>query len=312
MKNKEPLVYISILNWNGLDETLECLQSLRDLDYKNFKIIVIDNNSEKDEASIIKEKFNEVYIIQNEKNEWFRAHNQSIEYAMKQDADYVLLFNNDAIGKKGFLKRMIEYMEENKKVGICGPVIKYYKSDKVWFGGSKFTPFGIPRQQWKGKLYEEFKESVKAPKDIAFMTGCAMLIRSEVISKIGGLDPIYYAYVEDVDYCERCRKAGFEVKLIPDSVIEHRKSAAAGDEGSSRFGLRQTYLISRNDVIFARKNLSGFRRVKYLFIGVLIIRLLYLLVYSKNLKARWGYFKGVCEGLKTDLTKEYNWYPPKE
>jgi hypothetical protein len=105
-----PLVYIITINWNGIDDTIECLDSLKGITYPNCKIIVVDNGSKNNQAEKIKEKFRNIELIKNKKNEGFViANNQGIKLALKNGADYILLLNNDTIIKNDFLNILIEY-----------------------------------------------------------------------------------------------------------------------------------------------------------------------------------------------------------
>jgi len=311
MTHKQPLVYISILNWNGIDETIECLESLQNLDYDNYRIVVIDNASKENQGDRIKDAFPQIHLIKNDRNEWFaRGHNQGIKHALRNNAKYVLLLNNDTVVNKNFLKILVSFMEANENVGVCGPVIKYYKSDKVWFGGAKSSVLGLLRQSWKNKSYSMFLKTAKEYEEVAFITGCALLARSSVVRKIGMLDPIYYAYVEDVDFCYRCRESGYKVVLVNESVIDHKKSAAAGEKGSKKFLALQTFLIGRNDVIFARKNLKGISKYKYIF-GLFTIKFLYFMIYGKDLRARFEHIRGLLDGFFKNLESKEKWYAPE-
>lgn len=128
-----PLVYIITINWNGIDDTIECLDSLKGITYPNCKIIVVDNGSKNNQAEKIKEKFRNIELIKNKKNEGFViANNQGIKLALKNGADYILLLNNDTIIKNDFLNILIEYAEKDNNVGILSPKIIYYDSEMIW------------------------------------------------------------------------------------------------------------------------------------------------------------------------------------
>jgi hypothetical protein len=251
---KKPLVYIIIANWNGLDDTVECLESLKKITYPNYKVVVIDNGSKDKQAESIKRKFPYVHLIKNSKNTGFVvANNQGIEYAQKNKADYYLLLNNDTVVKPNFLTVLVNKAEKDAKIGLLSPKILYYKSNKIWsMGGTVSYPTGISIMIGKGKDSNRYQKIIEPD----FLTGCAMLIKKEVVNKIGLLDPTYFAYYEDTDYSYRTRSAGYKVQTIPQSVIWHKKSASAGIKGSNKMTPFQAYFIGRNAVIFAKKNLS--------------------------------------------------------
>ena len=290
----KPLVYIITINWNGLEDTLECLSSLEKINYSPYRIIVVDNGSENNQGDVIKEKYPFIELIENLKNEGFvNANNQGIEVALTQKAEYILLLNNDTTVKNDFLYILIEHAEKNKDVGILSPKILYYNSDTIWSMGGRInylTGFSIMiGKRKKSKQYNEIIEP-------DFITGCAMLIKREVIEKIGLLDPIYFAYYEDTDYSYRARDAGYKIKVIPESIIRHKKSASAGIKGSSRISSQQAYLWARNGIIFGGKNLTGMNKTLYLF-GELTFRLLYGLISCDGIQAIKKYLIGVKDGL---------------
>ena len=291
---KQPLVYIILINWNGLDDTLECLESLKKISYKNYKIIVVDNGSKNNQADVIKHNFPNIELIKNEENKGFViANNQGIRLAVENDADYILLLNNDTVVKRNFLNILIDYGEKNKKVGILGPKILYYNSEKVWSMGGKISYLtGISIMIGKGKDTKEYNKIIEPD----FVTGCAMLIKKEIIKKIGLLDPIYFAYYEDSDYCFRVKKAGYKIKVVPESTIWHKKSASAGIKGSNKITPTQAYLWARNGIVFGRKNLTGVKKITFLC-GQFTFKLTFSLINCQNYKAIKKYFSGLYNGI---------------
>jgi len=292
---KQPLVYIILINWNGLVDTLECLESLKNINYKNYKIIVVDNGSKGNQADVIKYNFQNIELIENEENKGFViANNQGIELAIKNNADYILLLNNDTVVERNFLNILIDYGEKNKEAGILSPKILYYNSDKIWSMGGKISYLsGLSIMIGKGKDSQKYNRIIEPN----FITGCAMLIKREVINKIGLLDPLYFAYYEDSDCCFRAKKAGYEIRIIPESVIWHKKSASAGIRGSNKITPMQAYLWARNGIIFGRKNLIGTQKATFLF-GQFTFKLLFSLINCQNIKAVKKYFKGLYDGVR--------------
>lgn len=292
---REPLVYIVLVNWNGLEDTLECLRSLNEISYKNYKIVVVDNGSNNNQADVIKKKFPYIELIKNKRNEGFVvANNQGIKLALKNGADYILLLNNDTIVNRNFLDVLIEYAEQNRDVGILSPKIVYYNSNIIWSMGGKISYLtGILIMIGKGKDAEKYSGIIKPD----FVAGCAMLIKRGVINKIGLLDPFYFAYSEDSDYCFRAKKAGYKIKVVPESMIWHKKSASAGIRGSNRVTPTQAYLRAKNGIIFGRKNLAGVKKILFLG-GQFTFKLFFNLVNCQNVKAIKQYLKGLYDGVK--------------
>ena len=288
----KPLVYIITVNWYGLDDTLECLESLRNITYPKYNIIVVDNGSIDNQADIIKGIFPDIELIKNVENEGFViANNQGIELAMEKGAEYILLLNNDTTVKNDFLEILVNYAEQNYDVGILSPKILYYNSDLIWsMGGAISYITGFSIMLGKGKNSKQYNTIIEPD----FVTGCAMLTKREVFEDIGLLDPVYFAYYEDVDYSYRARKAGYKIKVIPDSIIWHKKSASAGIKGSNKISQTQAYLWARNGIIFG-KHLAGLNKYKFL-IGQLTFRLVFGIINLKSKKDLVVYLRGIYDG----------------
>ena len=292
----KPLVYIITVNWNGLDDTLECLESLRNITYPKYNIIVVDNGSIDNQADIIKGIFPDIELIKNVENEGFViANNQGIELAMEKGAEYILLLNNDTTVKNDFLEILVKYAEQNSDVGILSPKILYYNSDLIWsMGGAISYITGFSIMLGKGKNSKQYNTIIEPD----FISGCAMLIKREVIEELGLLDPVYFAYYEDADYSYMARKAGYKIKVIPNSVIWHKKSASAGIRGGKRkISDLQAYLWARNGIVFGMENLTGYKKYSFLF-GQISFRFVYHLMSEFRIKFISCYIKGLYHGIR--------------
>jgi hypothetical protein len=137
MKHKK--VFIIILNWNGKEDTLACLASVRNIDYSNFDTIVIDNGSSDESVKAIQKKFPEVKIIEIGKNRGYAGgNNVGIQYALENGADYILLLNNDTIVDSQLLKALINATLQIQQPGILSPKIYYFESrNKIWYAGAQ-------------------------------------------------------------------------------------------------------------------------------------------------------------------------------
>jgi len=223
-----PLVYIIILNWNGKEDTVACLRSIEKLEYPNFSVILVDNASSDGTAEYVKGKFPEVNIIANSENLRFAGgNNVGIKYAMEHNADQVLLLNNDTEVATNFLPELVHAIENDKSIGIAGPKIYYYDDKNViWFAGGKV-------EFWKGwishiGIREPDHGQYDFAREVDYITGCCMLVRREVIEKIGKLDESFFIYGEDADWCLRASKAGYKLVYVPSSIIWHKVSASSG------------------------------------------------------------------------------------
>lgn len=215
-------VFIIVLHYKNWNDTNECLESLKKLDYDNFEIIVIDNDKE---------------------NRGFAGGNNiGIKQALKKGADYILLLNNDTVVEKDFLKKLVEAGERNERVGILGPVIEEYKSDRVHFAGGRVNWLSTQGRHVIGKT--------------DYITGCCLLIKRQVIEKIGLMDEDYFLYCEDVDWCLKARKSGFLCLVVSGSHISHKVSQNARKQPFSYI-----YYHTRNGLLLAKRNASFFIRI---------------------------------------------------
>jgi hypothetical protein len=244
-----PKVFIIILNWNGKDDTIECLESLKKIDYPDYKIVVVDNGSTDDSVEIIpKRYFEQVAFIAAKKNFGFSGGNNiGIDYALKNGADYILLLNNDTIVEPDFLSELVQAAEENKKVGILGPKILFYSNKNlIWSAGGK-----ISKNYTRGELvgYKEKDEGEYGEKkEVDYISGTCLLIKKEVVEKIGPMSEDYFLYYEDTDWNMRARRAGFKCLFVPNSKIYHKVS-----KSTIEFSFPYIYYHSRNGLMLASR-----------------------------------------------------------
>jgi GT2 family glycosyltransferase len=226
-----PKVAVIVLNWNGRDLTLDCLDSLLQSTYKNLEVWLVDNASSDDSVEAVQEKFaGQVKIIVNNTNLGFAGGNNiGIDRALAAGADYVLLLNNDTVVDPGMVGHLADHLTQNAEAGIAGPKIYYHNPpNQIWFAGGEVFParatarhIGI-REKDTGR-YDTLKQT-------DYITGCALMARREVFEKIGRLDPVYMAYFEDTDFCMRARQAGFKIYYVPAGKVWHKISASTGGQ----------------------------------------------------------------------------------
>lgn len=292
--NKKPLVYIIIANWKRYKDTAECLDSLYNMTYKEFQVIVVDNESQKGDADQLLSKYKEVRLLRNKKNLGFcKGNNQGIKKAIKKGADYVLLLNNDTVVKKDFLEILVDYTVTNNFEGILTPKILYYKSKNVWaMGGSLNILTSIPRMIGQGKEASAYNKVFEPD----YASGCALFVNTKALKKIGILDERYFAYYEDTDLSFRAKKSGYKIKVIPESIIWHKVSQSTKQK-SGKIGEMQSYLHARNGIYFGRKNLFGAKKIIYLLSQFFIKYPLFILLKCDGSEARYKYSQGLFEGL---------------
>ncbi|MDO8487440.1 MAG: glycosyltransferase family 2 protein [Candidatus Curtissbacteria bacterium] len=253
-------IAIVVLNYKGLGETLECLESLRRCAKGNYnvEIIVVENGSDDGSVEALS-KIKDTHFVANNKNLGFSGGmNSGIRYALKRNADYIIILNNDTIVDKNLV---VTLAKSAQSADIVAPKIyfapgfefhkdRYKKQDLgkvIWYAGGSID--------WKNILgihtgVDEIDKGQFAKyKEIDFATGACMLIKKEVFEKIGLLDEKYFLYLEDMDFCVRVKKAGFKIKFCPGAILWHKNAVSAGGSGSKL----QDYYITRNRLLFAFK-----------------------------------------------------------
>lgn len=218
-------VSIIILNWNGLDDTIECLESLKKITYPNYEVIVVDNASSGNDLEVLRERYGDyILIIANDENYGYpEGNNIGMRYALNKGVEYVLLLNNDTIVDPDFLSELVKVAESDSSAGIMGSKVQYYYHPNTiqaaggkirWWLGVIKTYGGMDMGQ-----YEEIAE-----RDFVYATSA--LIKREVTEKIGLLDPFFFFGVEEFDYCTRAKRAGFKIIYVPKSKIWHKAGAS--------------------------------------------------------------------------------------
>ena len=249
----QPLVHIIILNWNGLEDTSELLESLSKISYRNYTIVIVDNNSANDEAEKIENLCRgKAHLIKSKENLGFSGgNNVGIKYSLEKKADYILLLNNDTTVRPDFMEILADKSETSAKAGIVAPRINYYDDPKkIWSDGGK-----ISRIRGSGFAYSDKLETEanRLDRSVTFVSGCCMLIKRDVFLKIGMFDENYFLYTEDTDLCFRTIKAGYKIYVVPKSKIFHK----VNNSTSSNYPTLPLYYTTRNRLYFAKKNFKN-------------------------------------------------------
>jgi GT2 family glycosyltransferase len=256
INNIEPLIYIILVNYNSYIDTIECVESIEDSHYKNLKIIIVDNNSNNDSVSIMKDKLKKHIIIESNENLGFSGgNNLGIRYALNNKSDYILLLNNDTIVHPDFLEPLIKAFNENRNAGIITGQIYYYDDKELlWFDGAYCN-------RKKGQIYHKNikmhnNPNLKNIEEQQFLTGCFMLIPSYIFESVGLLDEKYFLYYEDTDYCIKVKKKNYKLLINRESRIYHKVSKST-DENSNLY----LYYNTRNRFIFIKENINGIHKI---------------------------------------------------
>lgn len=247
---KHGLIAIILVNYNGFDDTVACVQSILKSKYKEYKIILVDNGSD-DKERILEDRFlkTNTDIVISETNLGFSGGNNiGIQYAKeKYDPEYYLLLNNDTVIVDNTLSELVSHSNLVEKTGLVTGKIYYYSKPKTtWYAGGIFNfNTGIADQPSAGiSLHKEINGCV----EVTFVTGCVMLLHKSVLTQIGLLDEEFFLYAEDTDYCCRIMQAGYKLVYVPSAIIYHKVSASAGKQSDM-----QQYYMMRNNCYIIKK-----------------------------------------------------------
>ncbi len=254
-----PKISIVILNWNGLSDTIECLESVKKIDYPDYETIVVDNGSSDGSSDEIARLFPEVVLIRNTKNLGFAGgNNVGIKYAMQHSSGYILLLNNDTVVDAGIIRNLVCATNANPSISIFG-CKAYYYSDKsrIYSLGARWDSEAF----WfdhigNNELDEDGKYSSLQEAD--FISGCAIFFNRTVVERIGMLDTKYFLNYEETDWCYRARKKAIRCAGVPNAVVWHKVSVSFGGQESPM----HNYFMTRNELLWARKNLPFRERMQ--------------------------------------------------
>lgn len=264
----KPKVSIILVNFNGDKDTIDCVESLKKISYDNYEIIIVDNNSANcQELEAFVNNNSDIIFLKSKENLGFsRGNNIGIKYAINNNADYVLLLNNDTTVKTDFLDELVSSATNCCECGIVsGKILFYDFPEKIWFAGGRLDLNKASIQHIKSDELNDKKD-----KTITFATGCLMLIPRNVIEKVGMLSEEFFMYSEDVEYCCRVQKSNYKIIYNPNSVIYHKVGLSSGGRGS-KFS---QYYRTRNDMIVLSKWATNKKKAYFFYILRLVKRIL--------------------------------------
>jgi len=285
-------VAIIILNWNGKDNTLECLESVYKIDYPLFEVILVDNDSSDETVSEVKKKYPNTKIVINSSNLGYaEGNNVGAKYALGRGCEYFLLLNNDAIVKEDIISEFLKAFQSLPDAGILGAKIcRYYEKNALDHLGGKWSSENARFHLIGDHL---LPKEVPYKQKLDYVCGCAIFIKKEVVEKIGLFDKRFFLFWEEADLCYRCRKAGFEIYSIGSAIVWHKISASFKSKPHTQ------YYWWRNRFLWMEKNIHPRERKKiywkkiypevfHLFKNLQLKKLQYLLgsLFSSNEKQK--------------------------
>jgi len=296
MKRHTGLVSIITLNMNQTDVTVEFLLSLKKSKYKNFEVVVVDQNSKKDPTQALKNAFPNVIVVLNKINNGFTGgNNLAVEHTK---GEFIFCVNNDTIITENLIGNLIEPLND-PTIGIVSPKIKYFfNQDIIQYAGYTQTSRYTGRNYTFGKG-ETDNGQHDSPKIVAYAHGCAMMIPYKIIEKIGFLDDQYFIYYEELDFSERVNAAGYKVYYNPTAEIYHKESMTTGKNSTFK-----EYYHTKNRILFMRKySKKWFQIFSYGIYFILLIIPKKIVQYVPRMKFLHlkEFFRGIFWNLKNKV-----------
>jgi GT2 family glycosyltransferase len=235
-----PLVVGVILNTNRRADTLECLASLRRGDYPNFRAVVLDNASTDGSVEAIRAAFPETVVVELTENLGYAGNNNTgLKAALDLGAEWVFVLNEDVILDPAAVSALIAAAGSQPEIGIAGPLVLHHSEPGIIQSAG-----GLMDARWQAYHRGENQPDqgqYASPDRVDWISGCALLVRRQVIEQVGGLDARYFYYWEETEWCLRARRAGWQVLFVPQARIWHK-------------GVQRDYQPSPNVTYYATRN----------------------------------------------------------
>lgn len=278
-----PHVTVIIVNWQRAQDTIECVRSVQQSKHTDVRILVVDNGSQDNSVAQLRESLPGVTLLSLPENLGFSGgYNAGIREALKHDADFLFLLNNDTVIEPDTISQLLAAPWD-----VAIPKILYFDApDTIWSTGAQWRRFP-PSVKMIGHRKTD-SQKYQVPRALDYATGCALLIQRQVAETVGGFDPAYENYMEDYDYFYRVRDAGFSVGYVPKARIFHKVSQSLGAD--SPLVWRYT---GRNTVLFYRKG----KRFSRWALGTYIAWVTFREMVKGNFRALPPFWNGIWEGL---------------
>ncbi|KXX70523.1 glycosyltransferase family 2 protein [Flammeovirga sp. SJP92] len=284
------MLSIITVNFRQLDVTLELIKSLIQFAPKESEWIVVDNGSQKDISALLERMDSRVKVITSEENLGFAGgNNLGINEAK---GDFLYFINNDTIVTKSSFQPLLDSMQDEKVGMVCPKIQYYYTPNTIQYSGfTEINPFTGrnrvigEREQDKGQ-YDNVKKTY-------FGHGAAMMVRRKVIDEVGGIPETFFLYYEEMDWCKKIRKAGYQIQYNGKAMILHKESITVG-----KLSPLKEFYMTRNRILFMYRNYSiiyfiGF----FLFFMMLSFPKRYFFLLNKDKKLNSALKAGLFSAL---------------
>jgi GT2 family glycosyltransferase len=287
-------ICVIIVNYHSAKLVNACLDSLRALNREDLKYVVVDNSTI-GEMQQIQSRQPEVLILNPGQNLGFAGGcNIGIRYALEEKIPYILLLNPDTRVENDSLSSLTKIFETDSEIGMAGPIVFEDKATRpIWPNAGDFNWWiaGLRRRRWSNG--DQTKGEIAY---VSFLSGCAMMLRTEAVEDVGLMDERYFLYFEDADYCQAFIRKGWKIVLVQTARILHAPSSTIGQHSAN-----QVYFLSRNRMWLTRRWATRYEFSVFMLFNSLIkipgVFLMFGLKWRRPdlIKAYLrGYWDGLC------------------
>ena len=303
MKINKLSIAVILVNWKKYNLTSKCIDSLNKSNYKNFKIILVDNEYSEKSLIDLRNKHKELIVFKEKNNLGFAGGNNiGIRYALENDYDYIMLLNNDTEVKENFILPLVERIEKDHSLGAVQPLILNFSNKSIiWNAGGKLNKFlGITSTRLNNN---KLNSSIVFDDYTDWISGCCILIKSEILTKVGLLDEKFFNYYEDVDWSLRMKNLGYDLGFVKESIIYHHGSSSSKNKKTKEgvISSKIHYFNIRNHILLLKKHKNLFN-----FFGIVFFQIIKTTSYIFYflIKFRFNKLTMVLKGLKHGLNNK--------
>jgi GT2 family glycosyltransferase len=295
-EKSHPLVYVVVLNWNLWSDTVECIESLFKVSYPNFSILLVDNGSTDKSVQVLSERFPDLPLLRLPENRYYAGgNNAGIAQALAAGAEYIMVLNNDTVVHPDFLNSLVAAMEKDPSLAAVGGTIYFHGQDNLIQSTGENINFRTGRTYALGHKDKDMNQFGR-PRQVDYITGAAILLRSETLKRIGLLDESFMLYCEEADWCLRAQKIGYRVMFIPNSGVFHKASIS-----TNSIKPLTAFLLIRNKIWLIKRHANIFQRLYFNISGVFYRypRAILGTLYRKDYSQFFPVIRGIVAGYLT-------------
>jgi len=288
-----PLVSLITINFNSTPVTVALLQSLQKFPYPNLEVIVVDNASQQDPTAVLKEVMPTAIIMRSETNLGFAGGNN---LGVKQaTGKYLFFINNDTEVTENAILKLVAVLQSHANAGaVCPKFHFFFHPGVLEYAGYNRMNFFTARATMRGNK-EIDSGQFNQLEETHYAHGGGMLVPRSVIETIGMMPEYYFLYYEELDWCEMMKRSGFKIYIEPNALIYHKESMSTGKASPLK-----TYYLTRNRILFIRRNATTFQRLTFLFYFGCIIMPKHTQLYI--LKREWRHLQSFYKAVVWNFT----------